>query len=176
MDKAEERVAEIVAARSAEEPLVASNETVEEAVAPEPNKGGRPRKYNPAMLDEVLLSAAKGATWEAIGEACGIDPMTAKDWCDKTSPRYSEAFSIAVTRARNKADDVMLTSLYTSGIGYTYEEQALDRNGRVQTLTQYKRDPGSAKSWLANRIGWSGETQNVNVNNVTPIVDDIPSD
>lgn len=126
-----------------------------------PNPVGRPRAYDPAMLDEVLLSAASGATWDAIAEACGISVSAAKDWCDPESPTFNAQFLSAVTRAKDKADNLMLSSLYTSGVGYEYTEEELDKAGRIRTLKRYKRDTGAAKSWLANRIGWRGETQRV---------------
>jgi len=127
-----------------------------------PAKIGRPRKYTEAMLDEVLLSAAKGATWTAIGEACGIDDATAQDWCNPDHPTYCAAFHGAVTRAKNKADDVALSSLYGRATGYEYEEETATNSGRVVSVKKRMHsETAASKSWLANRIGWRGETSRV---------------
>ena len=154
----------------AEKPLVAP-----ESEAPEKHAGGRPTVYDPAMLEAVLLSAAEGATWEAIAKACGIDRTTAIDWCDAESPRFNPEYSDSVKRARDAANEAMLTSLYKSGIGYGYKEDAVAPGIGVVKVEKVKHgDVGAMKSWLANRIGWTGETQNLNVNTDVRVVDNVP--
>ena len=161
MDANEQAVAAIVAARQGKTAKRGSAKKPQ--VAPRPKaKVGRPRKYTPAMLDEVLLSASKGATWSAIGEACGIMPSTAQDWCNLESPRFNEAFSVAVTRAKSAASDAVLTSLFSRANGYDYQEEVATPSGRVVRLTKRLHpETAAAKSWLANTIGWRGETQRV---------------
>ena len=123
---------------------------------------GRPRKYVPAMLDEVLLSAAEGATWDAIGSACKISPKTAQDWCNTEHVAYNPVFHGAVTRAKDKADNMVLTSLFQSANGYDYTEQvAIPGVGVEEVRKRRHSDTPAAKSWLANRIGWRGETSRV---------------
>ena len=116
------------------------------------------------MLQAVLLSAADGATWEAIAEACGIAPSTARDWCDEHSLRFNEPFAQAVARARDKADDLVLTSLFRTGTGYEYTEDAVAPGIGVVTVTKRKHGEVAAqKSWLANRIGWKSERNAVEI-------------
>ena len=182
MDANEKYVEAIVAKRAGVKPSAKSSQVAPNKVASKrdtkaKHAGGRPRKYEPAMLEEVLLSAADGATWDAIGDACGVDPRTAQEWCEDGTPTYNAEFHRAVKRAKDKADNLTLSSLFHRANGYEYTEQVATPSGRIVELRKpLHPDPGSAKSWLANRISWSGETQNVNVNNVTPIVDDIPHD
>lgn len=170
MTTPEDRVAEIVAQRAGKpKPRKSRAKTTpkttpktDAADKPKKHAGGRPRKYVPAMLDEVLLSAVDGATWDAIGDACAIDPRTAEDWCNPEHPCYSAEFDRAVTRAKNKADNSMLTSLFHRGNGYDYSEEVATPSGRIVTVKRkLHSDVGAAKSWLANRIGWRGETQRV---------------
>lgn len=118
----------------------------------EPAKIGRPSVYDPDMCNLVLLSATKGATWPAIAEACGIDQMTAIDWCDPESPRFHEPFSIAVTRAKHAADELVVGSLFASAIGHEYEEDAMTPTGRVVRVQKHARsEVGAQKLWLINR-------------------------
>jgi len=154
MGAEEDLVAAIVAKR---EGKPAPKKPRKKAAKKPPAKVGRPRKYTEAMLDEVLLSAAKGATWTAIGEACGIAAWTAQQWCDEESPVYHAEFHVAVTRAKHAADDVALTSLYSRVTGYEYEEECATPFGARTLKKRLHPDVGADKSWLANRIGWRGE-------------------
>ena len=122
----------------------------------------RPRKYTPAMLDKVLLSAADGATWDAIARNCGIDVATAKRWSTEGEATFEPAFCAAVTLAKDAADNAMLASLFHLGIGYDFKEQVVVPGKGLRTATKRKHgETAAAKSWLANRIGWRGETQRV---------------
>ena len=132
MDANERLVAKIVAERDGKKPR-AKKVVPKEAPAEKP-KIGRPRKYDPAMLDEVLLSAIDGATWDAIGDACGIDPYTARDWCDPDSPTYEPAFHHAVKRANDKANNMTFTSLFHRANGYHYKEEVATPSGRKVEL------------------------------------------
>ena len=100
----------------------------------------------------VLLSAADGATWEAIAAACGVATSTAQDWCDEDSPRYDHGFSVAVTRAKAKADDLVQSSLFKTACGYDYEEDACSPGIGVVKVSRYSRpEVGAMKLWLTNR-------------------------
>lgn len=164
MDANEALVAEIVAARegkSKRKTREAGAISLQVAPIKAPAKIGRPRKYVPAMLDEVLLSAADGATWDAIGEACCIDPRTAQDWCDPEGSTYNPDFHRAVTRAKDRADNLVLSALYSRATGYDYKEETATPSGVRDLKKKLHPETAAAKSWLANRIGWRGETQRV---------------
>jgi hypothetical protein len=119
---------------------------------------GRPTEYRPEMLDKVLLSAADGATWQAIGEACEIDPRTAERWCDANDPCYNEQFCRTVTRAKAKADEAVLSSHYHTALGYDYtEDVAVPGLGLLKATKHKHGDTAAQKSWLANRVGWVGD-------------------
>jgi hypothetical protein len=140
---------------------------------------GRPSEYRPEMLDKVLLSAVDGATWQAIGEACDIDPRTAERWCDADETCYNEEFRRAVTRAKAKADEAVLTSHFHTAIGFDYtEDVAVPGLGLLKATKRKHGETAAQKSWLANRIGWVGEksTSEVTMNGRVSVAPEAPEE
>lgn len=87
-------------------------------------KLGRPLQYSPAMCD--ILDTLQGSnTVQEMADKLKITRQTVYQWMERF-----RAFSDAVIRARDRADDRMVSSLYESG-----------RNG----------DNKAQRFWLGNR-------------------------
>ena len=112
---------------------------------------GRPTKYDPQYHPEkVEILAAEGKILKEIAKEFQVNVSTITEW-----KQNHEEFSAALTRGREKADELVIDSLYTRALGYTIEEErAMNIDGDVQIVRVEKHipsDPASMFFWLKNR-------------------------
>lgn len=85
--------------------------------------GGRPSSFKgEEHLIAVYLSAAEGATWEAIAERCGVNRQTVINWCDPKHGSYQPEFFDAVTLARAACNDARESSLHRRSMWTVVED------------------------------------------------------
>ncbi len=72
------------------------------------NKGGRPSKLTPELVDELLRYLRMGISIETACSACGVDDSTYRRWIVG-----SKQFCTEATRARNKGKIALLAQILT---------------------------------------------------------------
>lgn len=113
---------------------------------------GRPSKFNEETAKQAIEAAAEGKTDSQIAEIIGICPRTLDYWKGK----YPD-FLRALKKAKKKADDLVVASLFRRATGYYHPEEKVffdAKSGivtRVETLRHYPPDTTAAIFWLKNR-------------------------
>lgn len=79
--------------------------------------GGRPSKYQDAMLEQAYKLALLGATNEELADFFDISTVTLDSW-KNTKPEFLDALK----EGKAKADAVVSESLYSRATGYEYTE------------------------------------------------------
>lgn len=119
-------------------------------------RGGSKSLYEERFDKIAYELAAKGLTTINIAGRLGVADRTIRHWMG-VHPSFREAIdagrAIAVGNVEN--------ALYRSATGFTYEEEAINKNGEVVTLRKYEKPNITAQIfYLCNRAkeAW----QNVN--------------
>ncbi len=116
-------------------------------------KPGRPSVYDEKKhCEAALLSCAEGATWPAIAKQCGVAVDTVMDWSNPKSPRYRAAFSEAVTRAKQAADEIVVGSLFQRACGAVVTIEESGPNGTRSVERREAPDTRACEVWLFNRM------------------------
>ena len=114
------------------------------------NKGGRPTKYHPSIIDRAYKLALLGLRNKDLALAFNVSESTIDDWLAK-----HEEFRDAVMRGREQADAEVAKSLYHRATGYSHvEEKVFIYKGqpiKVETVKHYPPDTMAAIFWLENR-------------------------
>lgn len=122
--------------------------------------GGRPSKYQDAMLEQAYKLALLGAKDEQISDFFHINIATLSNW-KVEKPEFLEALK----EGKLKADSEVADSLYNRALGYEYMEQQAhklrdgkDENGGIierLEIIEVKRvvppDTTACIFWLKNR-------------------------
>jgi len=112
---------------------------------------GCPSKYDPEYHPKAVEElASEGKILTEIAKEFGIHVCTIHDWRE----RFPE-FSDALKKGRDRADALVVDSLYKRAMGYEIEEErAMNVDGYVQIVRVEKHipsDPASMFFWLKNR-------------------------
>lgn len=127
-----------------------------------PGKKGRPSLDRKALTEKVEQYRDGPATNYELSKYLGISSSTLD-----MIMKENDAFLDAVKRARARADDRVVASLFDRAIGFSYEERTMKsgvgRDGNaIEELTVHEKevvpDVGAQKHWLHNRRRkeWSG--------------------
>lgn len=109
---------------------------------------GRPTKYKAAVHVPAVLSQEcieDGATWTAIGKACGVSMHTVRNWAEA----HTE-FLAAVKAAKYMVDDEVEHAFKHNAVGGAVKSVTKDMYGREVT-TFYPPDTTAGIFWLCNR-------------------------
>ena len=114
-------------------------------------KVGCPLKYDPEYHPKAVEElASEGKILTEIAKEFQIHVCTIHDWRE----RFPE-FSDALTKGRDRADALVVDSLYKRAMGYEItEEKPMNIDGDVQIVRVEKHipsDPASMFFWLKNR-------------------------
>lgn len=112
---------------------------------------GRPTKFKPEFCDEAMYACLLGATNESLAEKFEVGVATIVLWI-----RQIPAFSSAIKRGRQGADEKVAGALFKKAIGFEQEEThiaAVPGVGVVKTKFQRKYAPTEVAQifWLKNR-------------------------
>lgn len=111
---------------------------------------GRPTDYNPNIHPKAAYTLAKmGLTNTKIAEGMGIATSTFHKWRDEY-----EAFSDAVKKGKDSADDLVEESLFKRAIGEYVKETKTKDDGHsvtIETTEKHVADTTAMIFWLKNR-------------------------
>ncbi len=113
------------------------------------SKGGRPSKYDPAILTQVTNYCLLGATDEQLAAFLAIDVRTLARW--KKDPEFCHA----IKEGKEIADATVGQSLFHRAKGYSHPEvKIFNNNGEamvVDCMKHYPPDTTACIFWLKNR-------------------------
>lgn len=106
------------------------------------NKGGRPSKYDPKMLQVIEDMMKEGASKTEVCAKIGISHETMNQWCDSTdeNPYFNKEFSETVKK------------------GQRLSEAWWEKNGRVNLENQKFNYTGWYMN-MKNRFGWKDKQE-----------------
>jgi hypothetical protein len=114
------------------------------------NKGGRPTKYDPSMVDRANeLCSGAGLTDKQLGTAFGVDEATINRW-----KQEHEDFREAVLEGKDEFDTRHAEAKAALGYLYTEIYKELTEEGLIVTKTVTKQagpNPICLIFWLKNR-------------------------
>lgn len=114
------------------------------------NKGGRPSKFDPKMLDQVEKLCMLGATDKEMADFFNVAESTLHLW-KQEHPEFSEA----LRRGKEEADANVASRLYARAIGYEHDDVHISNYQGQVTQTpirkHYPPDTAAAIIWLKNR-------------------------
>lgn len=91
--------------------------------------------------------ASDGLTDEQIAKKMGIVTSTFYTWCNK-----EKAIKRAVMRGRDFSNMQVENTLYKCAMGYTYEEEAVTKDGTIVKIQRYAQPSAEAQKFiLTNR-------------------------
>lgn len=148
------------------QPLTADIELAEDE--PTGTAFGRPTKYRPEYAEQAKKLCRLGATDVALADFFNVTTRTITRWKSE-----HEDFCLALTVAKEEADEAVERSLYHKAVGYEQEAVKifLPKDSSTPVYAPYREkiapDTGAAIFWLKNRRRdrWRDRTeQDVNVN------------
>lgn len=112
--------------------------------------GGRPTKFDQALVDQARKLCLLGATDAEMAEFFGVAESTLHLW-KKQHPKFSEA----IKQGKDQADAEVASKLYHRALGYEHPDVHVSNYQGDVTLTplvkHYPPDPAAAIFWLKNR-------------------------
>lgn len=112
---------------------------------------GRPTKYKPEYDEQAYKLCLLAATNKELARSFDVDVDTIKEWLNTY-----ESFSASIKEGRETADANVSSSLYRKAIGYTLNEQKIekDSDGNPVVVTVQRTFPPDVAAcifWLKNR-------------------------
>lgn len=117
---------------------------------------GRPSEYEPWMLQEAALMAARGATVEEICATLEIHRATFYEW-KHSRPDFADA----IERSKAQADERVVHTLYARALGGVKRKIVYDAEGKVEqtTVEELPGDTRAGLAWLYARGVWKAPRQ-----------------
>jgi hypothetical protein len=114
---------------------------------------GRPTKYKKEYNEQVYKLALLGATDKEFADFFNVGEKTINNWKEK-EPEFLQS----IKEGKIEADAKVSESLYKRALGYTYEEERIEKkNGKEVSKTITKKevvpDVAAINIWLKNRRG-----------------------
>lgn len=115
-----------------------------------PRKEGRPTKFEPQMLEQVVKLCRLGAKDKELADFFHVSEQTLNTW-KKTNPEFLES----MTEGKELSDANIAHSLYHRAKGYEHDDVHVSNFQGEVTLTpirkHYPPDTAAATLWLKNR-------------------------
>ena len=112
-------------------------------------RGGKSKDvvFLPDHLDQVTAIAMRGSTDAEMAAIFGIPDDLITKW-----RAFYPSFELAIQKGRTRADVGVVKALYQNATGFSYEEDAVTKDGDVITVKKFQRpDTVAQKYWLNNR-------------------------
>lgn len=114
------------------------------------NKGGRPSKFEPKMLEQVTKLCMLGATDQEIADFFDVSVATISNWKIQR-PEFLDALKAG----KEQADALVAKSLFHRAIGYEHDDVHISNYQGQITITplikRYPPDTTAGIFWLKNR-------------------------
>jgi len=113
-------------------------------------KTGRPSKYQPEYVNQVVKLCRLGATDKAIADFFEVNEDTINEW-KKRHPEFSEALK----RGKLQADAEVADKLFQRATGYSHPDVDIKvisgKIRKTKLIKHYPPDTTAAIFWLKNR-------------------------
>jgi len=114
------------------------------------NKGGRPTKFKPEFIEQVIHLCKLGATNVEIAEALNVSLATIKNWM-----KSDDEFLAAVKEGKHLADQRVAKALFSRAVGCHVPDSDIRVMDGEIVITPLKKhfppDTTACMAWLHNR-------------------------